>query len=459
MSLSTELQLAHFAVQNQLESVAPSAIAVIKHVLMAVVGTGIAGAREEGIDVLRALLKERGGAPEASSLVFGDALPATSAAMLNAAMCRALDYCDAMAPGPHFGSAIVPAAFAAAEARAAKTGSPCTGLEMLEALVVGAELGARFNLSERMYDGFDPTGIAAVFAATASAGRIFRLSESHMVHALALAFNRCGGSFQSHVDGSLAVRLVQGFVAETGVWCAQMAACGLTGPKNFIDGHYGYRHLYAKGLRDSASFVSGLGERWLLETIVFKKYPSCGVTQGVTQQTLDIIQELGLQADQFESAVVRLPPYACKLVGSPFEFGDNSRVNAQFSAQYCVANAIFRGASGLEFFRPEAIAEAALKPLIAKVRVEPDPAMDMRGHSAVDLEIRTKDGRVASRSYDVSPGFPGRGLSPAEHQSRFADCMAYANQPRLTAQAPAILASIAGFENHPDALAFWKTLH
>jgi hypothetical protein len=30
------------------------------------------------------------------------------------------------------------------------------------------------------------------------------------LHALALAFNRCGGSFQSHVDGSLGVRITQG---------------------------------------------------------------------------------------------------------------------------------------------------------------------------------------------------------------------------------------------------------
>jgi 2-methylcitrate dehydratase PrpD len=476
--VSSEQVLARFVVHTQLSEVAPSAIQTIKWVLLAVIGTGVAGAWEEGIAELRGLLVDRGGKAEASSLVFGDALPASSAAQLNGAMCRALDYCDAMAPGPHFGSAIVPAAFAIAQSMGA-----CSGRQMLEALVVGAEIGARFNLSERMYDGFDPTGIAAVFAATATAGRLLKLDELQMVNALALAFNRCGGSFQSHVDGSLAVRLVQGFVAETGVWCAQMAARGLTGPKNFLDGHYGYRHLYAKGLRDSASFTDGLKERWLLETIVFKKYPSCGVTQGVTNQTLEIIAELALRPDDLEYAEVRMPPYATKLVGTPFVMGDNPRVNAQFSAQYCVANAIWRRASKLDHFRPDAIRDAGLQALIAKVKVIADPGMDVRGHSSVDLLIRTHDGRSGQRSYDVSPGFPGSGLGAAEHEERFEDCLAYASARRrdaldcaneskpegvsTVAEKPlselglsleSILASINRLEYLPDVVPLWASI-
>ena len=459
---STELQLARFVLHTSLEDVPASAIQTLKWVLLAVLGTGVAGAREEGIEALRALLVERGGKPEASTLVFGDRLPASSAAQLNGAMCRALDYCDAMAPGPHFGSAIVPAAFAIAQSLGG-----CDGKRLLEALVVGAEIGARFNLSERMYDGFDPTGIAGVFAATATAGRLLKLDEGQMVNALALAFNRCGGSFQSHVDGSLAVRLVQGFVAESGVWCAQMAARGLTGPKNFVNGHYGYRHLYAKGLRDSASFTEGLGQRWLLETIVFKKYPSCGVTQGVTNQTLELVAELQLRPEDLEVAQVRLPPYAAKLVGTPFVMGENPRVNAQFSAQYCVANAIWRGSSRLDHFRPLAIAEAGVQALVGKVKVIADAGMDVRGHSAVDLKLRTVDGRIGQRSYDVSPGFPGRGLSAQEHQARFEDCMTYASARRLeSGVAPTftelrideLVKAVNAIELLADVVPFWNAI-
>ena len=199
--------------------------------MLSTLATGVAGAGEDGIDELRRLLVERGGGQEATSLVFGDRLPAASAAVLNGTMCRALDFCDAMAPGVHVGSSVVPAALAAAELADGRSGA-----ELFVAVAVGAEVGARFNLTEEMYDGFDPTGIAAVFGATAAAARRDRPRRGDDPPRARLAFNRCGGSFQSNIDGSLAVRLQQGLVAETGVECAQFAAAGITGPVNFLGG-------------------------------------------------------------------------------------------------------------------------------------------------------------------------------------------------------------------------------
>ena len=115
---------------------------------------------------------------------------------------------------------------------------------LIAALAAGAELGSRFNLSEAQYDGFDPTGICVNFAAAGAVARLIGLPPEGIRQALALAFNRCGGSFQSHVDGSLGVRITQAWVAEAGVTCAQFAQAGLTGPRNFLTGLYGYPHLY-----------------------------------------------------------------------------------------------------------------------------------------------------------------------------------------------------------------------
>lgn len=227
-----ERSLSEFVTSLQADQVPPSAQRVVRLMSLAVVGTGVAGAAEEGIAPLRGLLLEAAGAPQASTFVFGDRLPAAAAAQFNATMCRALDFCDAMAPGPHLGAAIFPAALAAAELVGG-----CSGADFLAALAAGAEVSSRFNLSEAQYKGFDPTGVAVVFGAAAAASRVMRLTPDQTLHALALAFNRCSGSFQSHVDGSLAVRVVQGWVAQAGVQCAQMAWAGITGPVNFLSGH------------------------------------------------------------------------------------------------------------------------------------------------------------------------------------------------------------------------------
>jgi 2-methylcitrate dehydratase PrpD len=443
--MQPEQQLAQFITRLQLAEVSEQALRTTRRVLLAAVGTGIAGSGEDGIEPLRALLVDRGGKPEARTLVFGDSLPAVAAAQLNGTMCRALDYCDAMAPGIHIGSSLVPAALAAAELRGG-----CSGREFLAALAAGCEIGARFNLTEAMYDGFDPTGVAIVFPATAAAARVLGLDDKQTWNALGLAFNRCGGSFQSNIDGTLAVRVIQGWVAATGVECAQMAQAGITGPRNFLGGIYGYAHLYGKGQLQPDDVVSGLGSEWRLNQMMFKKYPSCGATQGLTELTLQLAREHALSRADVRGVEVRLNPYCHRLVGHAFEVGDNPRVNAQFSVQYCVANALVRGDSKLAHFRPEQVADASVLELAKRVSAVADPALDLRGHSSVDVRITTADGRTFERSLDVAPSYPGNELDDAQHQKRFRDCMAYAARPMPGAQIDEFLGEVRELETATD---------
>ena len=448
-----EKQLADFVVQLQVEQIPPSVLTVIRRMVMAVIGTGFAGAAEDGVQALRDLLTEDGGAAQASTLVFGDRLPAKAAAQFNGTLCRALDFCDAMAPGPHIGAALFPAALAAAE-----LAGGCSGSEFLVALTAGAELSSRLNLTEAQYNGFDPTGIAVVFSATAAAARILKLDAEQTVNALALAFNRCGGSFQSHVDGSLGVRVVQGWVAEAGVECAQMARRGITGPEHFLTGHYGYAHLYGRDTLEPANVVQGLGSTWKVHNVVFKKYPSCGVTQGVTELTLALIEERDLKAQDIRSAQVTLPPYAHRLVGHPFHIGANPRVDAQFSAAYCVANALVRRSSKLQHFAPAQVHDPVVHDMIRNITVVADPALDARGHTAVDLCVRTADGQEHHKSLDIAPGFPGAELDDAQHLARFKDCLAYAPRPMSEAQMQAVLNALGDLRQLSDVRDLLKLL-
>ena len=419
-----EQNLAQFICSLTAEQVPPPAKRIVRLMAMAVIGTGVAGAGEDGIAALREMLLEAGGAPQATTLVFGDKLPAAAAAQFNATMCRALDFCDAMAPGPHLGAAIFPAALAAAELMGG-----CSGSEFFAALAAGAETSSRFNLSEAQYNGFDPTGIAVMFGAAAAAARVMQLTPGQTHHALALAFNRCAGSFQSNVDGSLAVRVIQGWVAQAGVQCAQMAKRGITGPVNFLTGHYGFAHIFGRGTLDPQTVVAGLGDEWRLTRMMFKKYPSCGVTQGVTELALTLVKALDLKAEDILKAEVRLPPYAHRLVGHAFAPGANPRVDAQFSAAYCVANAFVRRSSRLQHFTPVEVANPEVVELISRISVLADPALDTRGHTAVDLEVTTRSGQIYKRALDIAPGFPGADLTDAEHEVRFRECMSYASQP------------------------------
>ncbi len=63
-----EQTLADFVVGLKVESVPPETQRVLRRMVMAVVGTGFAGAAEDGVPALRELLCEAGGAAQATTV-------------------------------------------------------------------------------------------------------------------------------------------------------------------------------------------------------------------------------------------------------------------------------------------------------------------------------------------------------------------------------------------------------
>ena len=414
-----EEELVEYVLSARYEDLPTGVIDSAKRMILTIAGTTIAGARLEGCEALADQIKGWGGREEANILLHGGKVPAHNAALVNSYMARALDFDDGIRPGMHVGASTVPAALAASE-----LADGCTGKEFLTALVVGAELADRINLVSD-YDGFDPTGICSIFAATAAVSRILTLEKEQTWNALAIAFNKSGGSFQSNIEGALSVRLIQGFVAQGGIISAQLAQKGFTGPKNFLEGIYGYFHLYAKDKYDPSLVAGELGKRFEFTKTMFKKYPSCGGTISSTEAILDLAKKYDITPDNVDRINVKVTPYAHKLVGGPFRLGDNPRVNAQFSIRYCVANALLRKSSKLEHFEEPLIKDPAIMEITQKIHTEADPALDKRDETAVEMEVLTKSGDTYSKRIDFAAGFAERPLTSEEIMERFQSCISF----------------------------------
>jgi 2-methylcitrate dehydratase PrpD len=235
--------------------------------------------------------------------------------------------------------------------------------------------------------------------------------------------------------------------------CARLAREGITGPKNFLQGVYGYYHVYGRGLVDPQKAFADLGTRFECGKIIFKKYPSCGLTLGTTDLILGLMRDpegKNVSADTVDRVNLKVPPYTYKLVGHPFEMGTTPRVNAQFSLRYCVANALLRGSSKLAHFEEEAIRDPKVLELTRLVDVVVDPAMELRGHTPVDMTVYMKDGREFFRRIDIAPGFPGNPLTKEEQQARFRDCIAYAKKPLPKEKVEGIVESVARIDELSD---------
>jgi 2-methylcitrate dehydratase PrpD len=342
--MKPEQAIAAFVYNTTFKDLPAEQVAVAKKQILTIFGAAVAGSASEGCETVAEMAKEQGGKPESTLLVFGGKVPAKEAAFVNATMGRALDICDHIQPGLHAGSAVIPTALAVAEMMGG-----CTGEELITAVAIGTEIPLRINRTMQVieYDGFDPTGVVGVFGAAAAAAKLMKLDEKQILNALGLAFNRSGATYQNNIDGCLGVRIMEGWVAQAGIECAKLAARGITGPKNFLDGVYGFCHLFGRDREGvtGARIVEDLGKVWHLTTLNFKKYPSCGLTQGSTELILMMMEKYGLVPEEIAHIDADVPPGTYNLVGKAFEIGDNPKVDAQFSLAYTFANALYRKTS------------------------------------------------------------------------------------------------------------------
>ncbi len=440
-----EKQIVDYILNIGYDDIPRAAIETTKRMLLADIGTAIAGVQADGCQELADFYRAEGGTPEASLLLHGDKLPAQNAVFVNAMTTRAMDFGDALAPGPHIGSSTIPTAIACAE-----LAGGCDGRAFLAALTIGAEVAARLNLNETAYDGLDPSGICVPFGATAVACRLLGLDRQRTWNALGLVFNSCGGSFQSHIDGSLGVRINQGRTAREALVSTRLAQRGITGPRNFLTGIYGYLHLYGRDLFTGADVVERLGHEYRMQQVAFKKYPCCALACGPTEATLRLLEDRAIDPTQIRSVRLMLPPYGYRLIGHEFKIGDRPTVDAQFSAQYCVANVLLRGRSKIQHFAPQAVRDPAIAQLISKITVTADPALVARGHTAMDMEIVMESGERHVGGIDIAPGFPGRPLTDADHTQRFLDCIDAAPPWFARDRVGDLISFITHIEGEPD---------
>ncbi|HEY0676390.1 MAG TPA: hypothetical protein VGD25_09265, partial [Immundisolibacter sp.] len=94
---------------------------------------------------------------------------------------------------------------------------------------------------------------------------------------------------------------------------------------------------------------------------------------------------------------------------------------AKFSLQFCVASALLRGRVGLDEFSDAALADSALRALLARVEVAVDDAREALypacWSAAVSLTLA--DGRTFEAAQERPKGDPENPLTEAELEAKF----------------------------------------
>ena len=163
-----------------------------------------------------------------------------------------------------------------------------------------------------------------------------------------------------------------------------------------------------------------------------------------------VLLEKHLVPENIDRIEITVTPYIRKLVEHQFQIAHNPRVNAQFSIQYFVANALPRKSSKLHYFEESNVKDPEIMELIGRIYVSSDPALEKRGHTGANMKVLTLSGDVYYKRIDIASGFPVNPLTQEEHERRFGDCIDFASTPIPRENAEKIIAFVSRLEELKD---------
>ncbi|MBN2211927.1 MAG: MmgE/PrpD family protein, partial [Sedimentisphaerales bacterium] len=283
--------MAEIAVKTPSGKITSSARRAAKKLLLDTLGVSIAAWNAPGIRSVWEQMDYWGGREEAIALLYGGRFPLPNAAFFNSTLAHALDYDDIHVPASlHISCIIWPMVLAVAE----KTGA--TGREMLDAGILGVEtacrMGAIYDQRRRGVQGrgFLPSSVVGGFGAAGAACRLLGYDLDRTVNAMGLTYAQACGNRQGLLDKTLTKRIQPALAARNALWAVDMAARGLTGPINAIEGKAGLFPVYIGAEPPTPADLERKHDCFEVERCTVKRFIGCGGSYPSTLSALELSQ-------------------------------------------------------------------------------------------------------------------------------------------------------------------------
>ena len=453
--------LVRFAHGLRYADIPPAVVDTMKQHVLDVIGAGLAGTAADGIAALVGLVKDWGGKPEASIIGDGTKVPVPLAALANAAMSRALELDDVHEKGLYHPTvAAAPLALCVAEAKGGVSGK-----DYLAAIIAGEEIPCRMGLSPEYHvagakhkpRGWSFTYQCGIMGGALGAGKLLGLSETQLLDAMGNAYTALAGNQQAVQEGVLAIRAQQGLCAQTAAQSAYLAQRGINGPRQVLEGMFGWLTYWHGPTYDRDVLVGELGTRWEVANISIKPYPVCKITHASIYATLGAMSEGHLRPDDVEKITVHVnsrESWDEVVQPVPQRRAPRSSVEAQFCLPFVVAVGAARGNVTLADITPKGIRDPASLAMAQRVHPVMDPDQDVSQGRILPMpatvEIQTKDGRTVTKRCDYAIGHPKNPMSWAQVEEKFMGCAAWAAKPKDAARLREIVQMVKDLDKVRD---------
>lgn len=435
--------LAQFAAALEYDRIPPRVREYCKVLLLDTLACAVAGHQGEETRQVAAFASALAQSQE-SSIIAGDQLSLAGATLLNAYLVTAVTMCDVhRSTLTHITPEVMPPALGIAER------DGLCGRDLLVALAAGCEVTTRIGIGLDFpvfrARGWHGPGILGPFGAAAAVGRLQRFDAETMSRAFGLAGSQAAGTFAAW--GTPTVKFHQCRGALSGLMAALLAQQGFVATKEFLtakDG--GLYNTYTNGGKPDAA-LEGLGERWELERIALRLWPSASTIQGLVTAMFDLVEQNAVKAGEVRRIRVSLGKTANEMHGIFPRY--KGKFEALLSTHYAAAVILHDRELTLAQFEPERYNDPGLKRFAAE-NVEVKLDASLTGVETI-VEAETVDGRTIAVRCDTPRGSPERPLTRAQVEAKF---RTYAT-PRF---ASARVDEVIGAVSHLEDLASVRTL-
>lgn len=382
-----------------------------KDLLLDALACALAGHRGEETHQVAALASGLAQSTE-SSIIGGDRLSLAGATLLNGYLVTAVTMCDVHRPtATHITPEVIPPALAVAER------DSLSGRDLLVAIAAGCETTTRVGMGldypAFRARGFHGPGVIGPFGAAAAVGRLIGFDTETMAAAFGLAGSQSAGTYAAW--GTPTVKFHQCRGALSGLVAALLAQQRFVATRQFLsaaDG--GLYHSYSNGGRPEA-VTDGLGQRWELEQIALRLWPSATTIQGLITAMFDLVEKHGVGSDRVKKLRVSLGKTAFDMHGGFSRY--TGKFEALLSTHYAAAVVLHDRQLSLAQFEPARYNDPELVRFAAEqVEVRCDPSLE--GVQAW-VEAEVAGGSTIAVRCDSPRGAPENPLTRAQIEDKF----------------------------------------
>jgi 2-methylcitrate dehydratase PrpD len=377
-------------------------------------GSAYAGGDLPPIRMMRKVVRELGGTPEATSIPDGVKTNCLLASLVNGASSHIVEMDDLHRESIlHPAAAILPAVLAAAEKE------KISGKELIVAISVGYEVGIRVALAvgPSHYHFWHTTATCGTFGATAGAAKVMHLGEEQFAWAIGSAGTQAGGLWEFLVESAMSKQLHPGKAAMNGLLAALLAREGFTGAKRILEGEKGFFRATSQDF-DASKCIADLGRVFHSERNSIKYHASCGHTHSAIDAVLLATGGKTLTPSEVEKVELWIYQGAIDLLGN---VEPKTPYLAKFNLPFCLATALRYGHVQTGDFTPARLEAEDLKALMGKVAFAADPdltaAYPRKWPARVTIEL--KGGRTLEGANEYPKGDPENPLSERELIAKF----------------------------------------